>query len=424
MQNARAELSNLENEIALEIERLSKSSLNELEMARQQVQLLSQGMEELKDAYASRNDARIELSELERQAAAKQQLYVSLFNRLLETEIQVGLQADDARINVHAEAPERPSWPKNKLMLAVLLVASSMVGFGVALLRETFNNLFRTARDVAAFTGREAVAEFPRIRVSNKRKGWLKGRSKSSAVIDHTRFDAGSTFTRSLVKLRGWIEANRGPHQPSSILIASAHDGDGKSMLAVNLAQIEGQRGRRTLLIDCSGAKPESPDGVRLERYPVVYDAENHVNYGDPNVGQPKLICFRYAGADFDRAFCDPATIADETIIRHIGEVAERYDTIFIDTPALMSFAHTTGLIEHCDCSLFVIRAGNTRLDSYRQTFGQFVDSSEKSVGLVLNMDGLEKVVLNTETEDPPGTHPVVTQPDEEDEQPNRSVGT
>jgi Mrp family chromosome partitioning ATPase len=131
----------------------------------------------------------------------------------------------------------------------------------------------------------------------------------------------------------------------------------------------------------------------------------------------------RYAGTDFDKAFCDPTAIADETILRHISALEERYDTIIIDTPALMSFAHTTALIEHCDCSLFVIRAGKTRLDSYMQAFGQFVDGSKKSVGLVLNSAGRERVTVDAAPLDPDGTHPVVEdQPDQEAERSNLSV--
>lgn len=422
VQNARAELGNLEKEIDLEVDRLIKSSLNELDMARQQVQLLTNGMEELKAVYASRNDARIELSEIERQAAAKQQLYVSLFNRLLETEIQVGLQADDARINTYAEPPERPSWPKNKLVLAMLFLLSGILGFGIALLRETMNGLFRTVRDVATFTGVEAVAEFPQMIVSGGRSSWVRNRLKSSASIDHTRFDPGSQFTRSLVKLRRWVQAACRGDKPISILVASAQNGDGRSMLASNLAQIEGRRGRRVLLIDCSGGKPEGIEGARLERYPVVYDAETQANDLGPSLGQSQLICFRYAGADYDKAFCDPQTITDETIVRYVYEAGERYDTIILDTPALNSFAHTTSLIEYCDCTLFVIRAGVTTRDAYFNTFGQFIDPSDPTVGYVLNMADREKAVVRSTPRDPEGNHPAVAQPDRDGALSSRSA--
>ncbi len=422
VQNARAELENLEREIDLEIDRLIKSSLNELDMARQQVVLLTKGMDELKDVYASRNDARIELSEIERQAAAKQQLYVSLFNRLLETEIQVGLQADDARINTYAEAPERPSWPKNKLVLAMLLLVSSILGFGIGLLRETMNGLFRTARDVATFTGAEAVAEFPQMVVSGARTSWVKNRLKTSTSIDHTRFDPGSQFTRSLVKLRKWVQSVCRNDGPISILVASTENGDGRSMVASNLAQIEGRRGRRVLLIDCSGGKPEGIEGARLERYPVVYDAEIQASDMGPSLGQSQLICFRYAGADYDKAFCDPQTIADETIVRYVYEAGERYDTIILDTPALKSFAHTTSLIEYCDCTLFVIRAGVTKRDAYFTTFGQFVNDTDRAVGYVINMTEREKAVVRPAPRDPEGDHPAVAQPDRDGARGNRSA--
>jgi uncharacterized protein involved in exopolysaccharide biosynthesis/Mrp family chromosome partitioning ATPase len=422
VQNARAELQNLEREIDLEVERLIKSSLNELDMARQQVVLLTKGMEELKDVYASRNDARIELSEIERQAAAKQQLYVSLFNRLLETEIQVGLQADDARINTYAEPPEQPSWPKNKLVLAMLLLVSSVLGFGIGLLRETLNGLFRTSRDVATFTGAEAVAEFPQMVISGARTSWVKNRLKTSTSIDHTRFDPGSQFTRALVKLRKWVQSVCRNDGPISILVASTQNGDGRSMVASNLAQIEGRRGRRVLLIDCSGGKPEGIEGARLERYPVVYDAEVQASDMGPSLGQSQLICFRYAGADYDKAFCDPQTIADETIVRYVYEAGERYDTIILDTPALKSFAHTTSLIEYCDCTLFVIRAGVTNRDEYFTTFGQFVNGTDRAVGYVINMTEREKAVVRQLPRDPEGDHPAVAQPDRDGARGNRSA--
>ncbi|MGI9395382.1 MAG: GumC family protein, partial [Boseongicola sp.] len=144
--NARAELDNLNRLITKEIERLVNNSLNELDMARIQVALLTKELDKLKLNYSGRNKARIELAELERQAEAKQQLYTALLKRLRETEAEVGMQTDDASITYRAAPPDLPSWPKRKLTLGLMLFGSLGLGCVLALAREAFNDTFRSVR--------------------------------------------------------------------------------------------------------------------------------------------------------------------------------------------------------------------------------------------------------------------------------------
>lgn len=252
---ARIELENINKEIVFELDRLVKSALLEKEMASAQVRLVTESMDQLKEEYVRLTAARIELYSMESQVDAKRELYTSLLSRLSEIEIQSGLQADDAKILYYAPAPEVHSWPKTKMSLAILAIGGGLVGLALALLREVMNRKFREDIDVVAFTGQAPIVSFPSLYFERSPFGWFMGvRRREVQPPDHVKLFHGSAYGRAVYRLSLWLDDALAPGKRSVVLFASARDEDGRDALALNIAQFEHQRGKRTLCVEFSHA--------------------------------------------------------------------------------------------------------------------------------------------------------------------------
>lgn len=387
--NARAELENLSRLINKEIERLVNNSKNELDMARIQVALLSKELEKLKLNYSGRNKARIELAELERQATAKQEIYLALLKRLRETEAEVGMQTDDASIAYHAVAPELPSWPKRKLTLGLLLIGSLGLGCAFALVRETFNDKFRTGMDIARLTGYRAIAEFPRIAASAPIKVH-KDKEQADEAMDpslvHAREHPESDFTRAVFSLSYWIEHVCAGNPSPIIMMASAHDGDGKTTIASNLAHFSARSGKNVLLIDCDVRSADLTSRLRHMSSKSLVDILHHGSEPDGVIKKLDQTGLSLCPASPNQA-PSPTTevVASSRMTGLLSEVSAQYDLIILDAPALLRSTDMCAMLNQVDCTVFVAGAGRTKRQDFDAVLGQTIRYGKTPIGVVLN---------------------------------------
>lgn len=387
--NARAELKNLNRLINLEIERLVNNSKNELDMARIQVALLERGLEKLKLKYSGRNKARIELAELERQATAKQEIYLALLKRLRETEAEVGMQTDDASITYHAVAPALPSWPKRKLTLGLMLIGSLGIGCAFALVREAFNEKFRTGTDIARLTGYRAVAEFPRIKASASPTA-TKGDEQAGEAMDpslvHAREHPESDFTRAVFNLSYWIEHVCAGNPSPIIMVASAHDGDGKTTIASNLAHFSARSGKNVLLIDCDVRSADLTSRLRHMSSKSLVDILHHGSEPDGVIKKLDQTGLSLCPASPTHT-PSPSTevVASSRMSGLLSEVSAQYDLVILDAPALLRSTDMCALLNQVDCTVFVAGAGRTTRQDFDAVLGQTVRYGKNPIGMVLN---------------------------------------
>ena len=390
--NARAELANLNRLITQEIDRLVNNSRNELDMARIQVALLTKGLEKLKLNYSGRNKARIELAELERQASAKQGLYIALLKRLRETEAEVGMQTADASIIYKAVPPQLPSWPKRKLTLGLMLVGSLGLGCMLALVRETFNDTFRSTRDIEHFTDFPAVAEMPTIAsgvaaLRAAEEGEAGERVDVSLV--HAREFPDSSFTRAIFRLSYWIEHVCAAKPSPVIMIASAHDGDGKTTIASNLAHFAARGGKNVLLIDCDIRSADLTSRLCHMSSSSLVDILHRGVEPDgviKKLDQSGLsLC---PGSSSEGQDSSTEIVASSRMAGLLAEVSSHYDMIILDAPALMRSTDMCALLNDVDCAIFVARAGVTKRQNFESVLGQTMKYGKIPIGVVLNAAG------------------------------------
>lgn len=133
-----------------------------------------------------------------------------------------------------AQAPLKPVGPRPKLAAAIAAVLAFIAGYLIVLLRSALDSKYRSVEDLGRDLELNVLAVFPSL-------------GPKAGLLPRERVN----FLRTNLSF-----ATAAAH-PKVYLVTSADSGDGKTTLAVNLAEAYARNEYRTLLIDADLRKPD-----------------------------------------------------------------------------------------------------------------------------------------------------------------------
>lgn len=170
-----------------------------------------------------------------------------------------------------------------------------------------------------------------------------------------------------------------------TILITSCYPNEGKSDIALSLAQELGSIGKKVLLLDADIRKTayvgrlEVQDEVKglsqlLSGQAGLQDIIYNTNF--PNMD----IIFGGPSAP------NPSGLLSENIFKIlIKELKDYYNYILIDTPPIGAVIDAAVIGRCCDGAVFLIQPGNVRYRDAQKAFAQLEKSGCRILGAVLN---------------------------------------
>ena len=305
-------------------------------------------------------DLRDYISRLERRVAAVPVAqrdtnveYAAIAQRLGELKGFVGSSDPTLRIVARATPPLSASRPRPTLTIGAAIIASLLLGVGLALLLELANPHVSREDELQLGLRLPILARIPRLstRVAH---GYLMGQRQ----LPSSAWKGYRTLRASL--------ATAGPDGsfPRSILFTSGSPSDGKTMSAVNLAITLAAADLRVILVDADlhrpmiatifnfGAPAEGFAGVLAERVPVgmaLVQAPAHP--------QLRLLLSRRELVAQGRLF------EGSRVRRAIDELHEKADVVIFDAPPLTEVAEALELAAVVDAVIVAVRIGHTRRD-------------------------------------------------------------
>jgi len=310
-----------------------------------------------------------ELARRYRLVEADRQLYTLLAQRYEEARIQeAGRIAPVAVVDLPGKGVQVQPNHRNNLLLA--LIFGLVAALGTGLVVDRLDTVVRRPDDLER-QGFTLLASVPRF--ANGQLPIVQGQSAAAEAFRVLRtnlvFAAGSPDLKT-------------------VLVTSAEKGEGKSIVAANLAAVTSQSGMRTLLIDGDLRRPRLHNFYGKKKRPGLTDVvllnvplEQALHKSADGSGATNLdILCAGTTPPAPTDFLNSAPLAS-----FLKELASRYDRIIIDTPPVLVAADTPVLAGRADGVVLVARMGKSDSRGLAAAQKVLTQSGAKVLGVVAN---------------------------------------
>jgi len=364
--NVRAQRRDTQKLINEEIRRILESTKHDYDVARSRETSLQQSLDQLQGVSTSSGQAQVRLRELQREAEANRTQYESYLARSKETTAQESLEMPDSRIVTKASVPIRPSSPKTMLILGLAMMLGLGAGSVLAFLVDYLDDRVKTLDRAEAITGVPALAAVPLIGARELAGLARRGRKelgrydpKTTKLLPAplqpplTRYaidEPGTFFAEAIRAVRLALQRTMRSQPVKVVQVTSALDSEGKTTLAINLAQSLATLGIRTLLIDGDLRNPQVTQALcpradaGLLEVAIGHAAPERAILVDQSTGLSILPSTKIKQVEYITEL-----MFSERIVDVLDHFRHRYELIVIDSPPLVPLVDGRALAELSD---------------------------------------------------------------------------
>jgi len=402
----------LKQQMMAELRRIGDAARSDYEVAMSRQASLEASLESLKNDNASDNEKMVRLRELERQASVTRTLYENFLSRLRQTDQDASFPIAEARVVTQATRPLRPSSPRILRVLAFAGGLGALLGIGIALVRDRFDNVIRSSWELENLTGLPVLGIIPLLGGQQNRPALARTTPFARKVVptlvgrdEHRKADSAkpsahpfrdpmfrATETMRVIKvaLQGY-----GDNPPVKVLSAvSALPQEGKSVANLLLAKHLAWTGKRVALIDAdlrrsSLARNDDRVGAGLVQVVRGEAALPGVLRADEATGLHVLPSGRI----------DSNLQSDELLrsadFRSLMETMVRaYDYVVVDLPPLLSAVDARVAASLIDRFVYVVEWERTPRDAILQALHVSPVVTSKMIGAVMTKVRLDMLHL------------------------------
>jgi succinoglycan biosynthesis transport protein ExoP len=360
-----------QTKLAGEIGKVVQSVRSEYQAALAQENSLTAALEQQKSEALSMNRKAIEYNVLERDVESNKQLYNNLLQRAKETGVAGELKSSNIRILDPAERPRNPVTPQKRQNVMLALLGGSLLAGGLVFFFEYLDSRLKTPDEIRAHLGLAHLGLLPAMDSKDGSYPLLSG-------------GVPANFSESFRAFRTNVLFSSAHEGSKALVVTSTGPGEGKSMVASNLAVSLAQAGQRVLLIDADMRKPKAHE---------IFGAKQEPGLSNVMVGTAKasdavtkttvqglwVLC---AG----RTPPNPAELLGSVRFRDfLASLQAHFDWIIIDTPPVMAVTDAALVAHRATGVVFVVGAEMTSRHAAKRALDQLEQVGAKFVGGVLN---------------------------------------
>jgi capsular exopolysaccharide synthesis family protein len=304
----------------------------------------------------------------------KQQTYNNILSLYEDARVAEALRANAITITEPATLPIEPSVPNLRMNLLISLAVGVMAGIGLVFLFNSLDTTLYTITQIRSATGMSILGQIPHAR----RQARFLGNNHPQA----------EAFRRLRINL-SMLDHAAPIH---TLLVTSAEAGEGKTTIAANLAYAMAQFKQKILIVDCE---------LRLPMLHKIFDLSNELGLSsilkqeatlseaihDSNLPGLWILTSGPLPANPSELINSPEMV---TLIK---QAAEQFDTVILDTPALLAVKHGVTLASVVDSVLLVVARARARQSVVATACELLVNAKARSIGVVVNhaeMDNTE----------------------------------
>jgi capsular exopolysaccharide synthesis family protein len=322
------------------------------------------------------------IATVSRSIELKQQTYATLLGQYEQARVRGAMRANTLSVVEPATTPDAPSKPRKLLNIALSLLVGLAGGAGLAFLFENLDTTLYTTQQIEEVAALSSVGRIPTAR----RQGRVFFFNGSSPQ--------GEAFRR----LRINVFALDHDAAPQTLLVTSASPREGKSTIAANLALAVAQSGHRVVTVDGDLRRPtlhrifDLPNDVGLSS---VLKQETTLDEGLEDSGMPGVWVLTSGPLPLNPV----ELLGSPQMITLIEQLAQQFDMVLLDTPALLAVTDAAVLAPIVDGVILVVGRTQARREAVRAACQQLADVKARLVGVVVNraeQDGTYEYYLHT----------------------------
>jgi succinoglycan biosynthesis transport protein ExoP len=379
-----------------ELQRIAGSYKNDLDVAKSQEANLAASLDSMKEKSYKTSVAQVKLRELQRDADTYKNLYQSFLDRYQTATQQQSFPITDARVLTKASEPFEKTSPKTGLILSLATVAGALLGFGIALAREVADSAFRTPSDVEEQLGMQCLGALPIVSgvpAPVIRDNGDRRLSDNLGILQQTVREPLSRFAETLRSVK--VAADLSVSGVPIIGVVSSIPGEGKSTIAMNLAQLISSSGKSVFLIDGDMRNPALSGQVAPARKSGLVDfligeaSIEQSTYAHPS--QP----LTFLPANGKIKVSQTAELIGSARMEALLNTARKtYDYVIVDLPPLAPVVDVRAVARMISSFVYVIEWGETSTSTVSQAIQTVPGIETKILGCVLNKTNMNALRL------------------------------
>jgi len=298
----------------------------------------------------------------------KQATYATLLKQQEQIRLREALRANSVSIIEPAVVPQTPSKPRIELNIALGFLVALAGGTGLAFLFENLDTRLYTTEQIENIPELSILGTIPT--------------AKSQEHI--TFFGSNPAQEEAFRRLRTNLFTHDNKAPLKTLMVTSAAQGEGKSTVVANLALAIAQSKRKVVVVDSD---------LRMPALHTLFNLPNEIG----------LSTVLKQGATLDEAIqtshlprlhvltsgplpSNPAELlGSPQMTAVLRELAQRFDVVLLDTPALLPVADAAVLAPAVDGVVLVAGRAQARKDDVQAACQQLADVKARVVGLVMN---------------------------------------
>jgi succinoglycan biosynthesis transport protein ExoP len=365
-----------QNKLAGEVGKVVQSVRSEYQAALSQENSLVAALSQQKSEALSMNRKGIEYGVLERDAASNRQIFESLMQRTKETGISGELKTSNIRIVDAAETPRRPASPNTRNNLLLALFGGSTLAFGLAFFFEYVDNRIKSPDELKQHLRLPFLGMVPA----------LFDKAIENALIGS---NVPNNFSESFRAIRTNLLFSSTETTGRSVVVTSTGPGEGKTLVASNLAVALAQAGQRVLIIDADMRKP---------RVHTVFSRAQQPGLSNVLVGNAKASDAVHK-TTVPGLWVMPAGLHPPNPAELLGSkrfkdfmlsLTQHFEWIIVDTPPVMAVTDSSIVAHQASGVVFVVGCEMTSRHAAQRALDQLEQAHAKFIGAVLNRVDLQ----------------------------------
>jgi capsular exopolysaccharide synthesis family protein len=376
----RAAIESADAKLKIEQSKIVDAVKNEYMTALNEENSLQAALDTQKSEALRQNRKGIEYGVLQREVDSNRQIYDSLMQRTKETGITSEQRASNVRIVDPAEVPRGPISPNVQRDLTVTFGFSLMLAVGLAFLFEYLDNRIRTPQEMKAYLDVPFLGMVPAV--GNGKDG------STNPLVNGVGIPAN--FGEAFKTVRTNVLFSSAEAGLRTVVVTSAGPGEGKSIVAANLAIALAQAGQRVLLIDADMRRPRVHEIFGTDQEPGL----SNVLTGNAKTNEAirksatSGLWLLHSG----HIPPNPAELlGSRRYLDFIASLEEHFDWAIIDTPPVLVVADSSIAANHASGIVFVVASDKTNRHAAREAIEQLSAANARIIGSVLNRVDLVK---------------------------------